>query len=87
MGPCLCGDPYCRACGNHELLKLQEAQEDLLDKLVEANLTIEEYELFFNVGAAAITASRALVKKVIADYKADQEYVNSYMDDWKYNDE
>ena len=85
MGPCLCGDPYCGRCGNPELAKLEAIQDDFMNKLCDLGLTEEEYDLFFRVGLVAVEASRNVTKKVLADYKADQEYFNATNDDPWFN--
>lgn len=78
MGPCLCGDPYCHACGNPELAKLEALEEQLINDLAEHSLSAEEYQLFFDVGIAAVKAARLVTNKVLNDYKEDQKLDRQY---------
>lgn len=88
MGPCLCGDPYCPSCGNPGLAKLEAIQDDFMEKLNKLGLAEEEYQLFFDVGEAAVKAARLVTKKVMDDYKENQLLDKQFEDvyDGVYND-
>ena len=48
-GPCLCGDPYCPQCGNPHLAALEDMAEQILEAVVEANLSAEQFEIVLTI--------------------------------------
>jgi len=57
-GPCLCGDPYCPSCGNPAAAEYADAVDELCERLLEKDFTLEELRQFESAGNFSVDASR-----------------------------
>ena len=64
-GPCLCGDPYCGACGDPGLALFEEFIDGLSKKLEKYDDI--ECRLFVAAGTAAVDAYKETVSRGQSD--------------------
>jgi predicted RNA-binding Zn-ribbon protein involved in translation (DUF1610 family) len=65
---CICGDPYCKVCGNIDLVRIELEQDKLLDRLMDFGLSVEEYSLVCEAGLAAVKETRFKKSKNISSF-------------------
>jgi len=81
VGPCLCGDPYCPRCGDPERGKCEEAFDDLLDALMEKELTVPEIMMVKAIALVCVEAHRCAEGETLSNMRQAEELENFYSED------